>query len=571
MERALRVISASLVIFMISISLIGCKAGEDNLTGIVESDKDVDVSKNEQQKDSMEDKTKEETKSDVPNYLNLDGFPIVKEPITFSVMTHKTEVQPPWNEIYVWKEYEKMTGIKIEWDHVAGADRTEKRNLALASGEYPDIFYRMSVPDNDLVKYGEQGIFLELNDLINDYGPNLKKVMETLPGVKESLPEYNDKIYAYPSLFDSEPIEIDTKMFINKEWLDKVGKDMPTTTDELYEVFKAFREDDANGNGEKDEIPFTASSLSYMLKTFKGAWGLGNRGSFHGDYVDFDEEKEELRFIPISDKYKEMLEYLNKLYTEELIDQEIFTMDSSQVTAKADEDLVGSFSYPNNNPAGVQNKEKFIGITTAFKGPHGDELWAPKRSKLGVKGAFVITDKCKYPEAAVRWIDYFYSDEGIKFFYMGKEGETFEKKEDGRYDFLDEILEDVERLSSFSAAVAKYVPYGGGNNPTIVKTEYFAGGETEPIPLEAANNMSPYSPKEVWGKFVYTPEEIEKFTPVQMDIHDYVNQMVPQFIQGKLSFSEWDSYVEQINRMGLDTYMEIYQKGYERYLDRNKQ
>ena len=111
--------------------------------------------------------------SDVPDYMNAEGFPIVKKPITMKAMVNRHAVQPPWNDILVWQEYEKMTGIKMEWEEVT-SELAAKRSLALASGEYPDIFYRANVSDAEIIKYGAEGVFLSLGDLIDKYAPNYK-------------------------------------------------------------------------------------------------------------------------------------------------------------------------------------------------------------------------------------------------------------------------------------------------------------------------------------------------------------------------------------------------------------
>lgn len=72
---------------------------------------------------------------------------------------------------------------------------TEKRNLAVASADLPDVFLRYEFTNLDVLRYGEQGVFLELNDLIDEYGPNLKEIMEGYEGIGNDLPEYNGKIY----------------------------------------------------------------------------------------------------------------------------------------------------------------------------------------------------------------------------------------------------------------------------------------------------------------------------------------------------------------------------------------
>lgn len=554
-----KLLSIFLIAIMMFTLFVGCDRDED--VGINVDDEDEEINNDEKTGDKAEELDYEEN---IPDNLNLEGFPIVKEPLTLKAMVSKHAAQPSWNEILVWQEYEKMTGIKIEWEEVS-SDLSEKRNLALASGEYPDVFYRASVPDTELMKYGTQGVFIALNDLIDQYGPNYKKLLEENPDAAKAARMPDGNIYSYVQYTESDPIQINPKLYINKIWLDKVGKDMPTTIDELYEVLKAFREEDPNGNGKTDEIPLTAQSLGHIQNIFYGAWGLRNRGTDHPN-VDIDEGTGELRFIPIQPEYKEMLEFINKLYTEGLLDEEIFTMNVAQLVAKGDQDLVGAFSHTTVQQIGKRGDEAFEGLTEALKGPYGHQLWA-KRGNIGARGAFVITDKCKYPEAAVRWIDYFYTEEGTRFLYLGIEGKTYEKTADGEYEFLPEIVDNIPEGSNFDQVISKYVPYAGGGIPAVLTTEVFKGGETHPIALKAAENMSPYTPKEIWSKFSYTLEEIEEKSALESDILGYVNQMVPQFIQGKISFSEWDAYVDQIKNMGLDEYMEIYIKGYERYMD----
>ncbi|SFQ47751.1 extracellular solute-binding protein [Caldicoprobacter faecalis] len=542
--------------FVLSL-VVGCTSSE---TADKEGQKQEGESVSKQT--DQEEEAKED--EDVPPYLNKEGFPIVKEPITLRFMVRQTPVQPPHEEIFVWQEYEKMTGVKIEWINVPDTDLAEKRNLAIASGDLPDAFIRCNFPDLDVLRYGEQGIFIELNDLIDKYAPNLKACMEKYPEVKKGLPEYNGKIYATPVLFDSEAIQMGTRLFIRRTWVDKLGLSMPTTTDELYNVLKAFKEGDPNGNGQADEIPWTSSDLTAIEGVLKGAWGLQNRGSKH-PYVDMNEETNELRFIYTTDEMKELWQYLNKLYVEGLLDQEIFTMDHPKLIAKGEQNLVGAFCFVNSQAIGATHEKEYEGIPEALEGPHGHKIWAGKGPVLSSKGSFQITSACKYPEVAIRWIDYFYSEEGATFFYMGVEGVTYKRNPDGTLEYTIPELESMPEGTSFDQIVGKYTPYMGGGNPQITMTHYFKGGETHPIPLKAAQNVAPYAPKEIWAGFNFTIEEAERLNELQSDIHSYINTMRAEFISGKTSFDQWDEYVQQIEKMGLKEYMEIYQKGYERY------
>lgn len=500
-----------------------------------------------------------------PALLNETGFPIVNEPVTMSAMVMLSPAQPTdWNEIRVWQEYEKMTGIHMEWDAYTSADMTEKRNLALASNELPDVFFRTRMPDGDVDKYGADGSLMKLNDLIDKYAPNFKAVMEKYPDVRKGLATADGSIYAMPSLTDSPSIEIARKLFLNKSWLEKVGKPMPKTTDELYETLKAFRDGDMNGNGQVDEVPLTADSLDEVTQVLRGAFGLGNRGTGNGNW-DVDPETGELRFFPVSDQYKQLLTYMNKLYTEKLIDQEIFTNTGAKVLAMNEQNQVGAFSFGNVIARANSNADDYAGLDQALTGPNGDQLYTSARGHFGAKGAFMISSANKHPEAAMRWIDYFYSEEGIRMLYLGIEGESYGKNADGQYDFLPEIVNNIPEGSSFDQVVSKYVPYAGGSLPTLILENYFKGGETQPSAKEAAEKLSPYLPDELWAPLAFTAEEAEEKLAMESDINPMVSQMTAEFVKGTLSLNDFDKYVAQIEKMGLNRLQEIYSAAYERY------
>src|SRR5690606_8190502 len=106
--------------------------------------------------------------------VNETGFPIVKEPLTLKVFTGKSaqNVNSDWNDILVWNTYAEMTNVNLEWEQIQTDSLEEKRNLALAGGNLPDVFFLSSMPTLDLFKYGKQGTFVKLNDLIDQYAPN---------------------------------------------------------------------------------------------------------------------------------------------------------------------------------------------------------------------------------------------------------------------------------------------------------------------------------------------------------------------------------------------------------------
>lgn len=493
--------------------------------------------------------------------LNKTGMPVVNKPVTLKIMIGKYAAQTDWNKMLVWTEYEKLSGVHIEWIQVPDKDIVEKRNLAIASGDLPDAFFKCNIPAADLQSYGEQGIFVKLNDLINNFAPNAKKAIADRDDVSKGVKMVDGSIYSLPYIMDVLSPAITGKMFLNRKWVDTLGLKMPVTTDELYNVLTAIKKNDLNGNGKNDEIPLTGPKFDMILSTLRGAWGLGNRGNSNG-FLDFDDKAGKVRYWPADPKYKEVLTYFNKLYKEGLLDNEIFQMDNTKLIAKAAQNQVGAFSAINNNAMGQKYQNDYEGIPQALKGPSGDQLWSPINSKIWDLGAFAITNKNKYPDITMRWVDYFYSEEGIKLYFMGIEGKTYKVTADGKYDYVDEINKNPNGLT-YDQAIGQYLAWGSLGNPSMAVDKYFLGAAVLPIPLEAANRVKPYLPKEIWPQFSYTSQENEKKTQIETDLTSYVNEMTASFVTGKTPFTEWDNYVNKLKSMGLDDCIKICQAAYE--------
>ncbi|WP_248924571.1 extracellular solute-binding protein [Paenibacillus hamazuiensis] len=492
------------------------------------------------------------------------GMPIVKEPITLTFFTGKAATNGNnFEETLVWKEYAKMTNIKVNFQLVPFENLTEKRNLALASGDYPDAFYSARVSAADLMKYGSQGTFVRLNDLIDKYAPNFKKLLDKYPDLRKGLTMPDGGIYSFPSFYDPNflPMLIGTPLWVKQEFLDKLGMKEPTTTEEFYQYLKAVKEKDPNGNGQADEIPYAGTGIGPLIEQLRGAWGFGNRGLGH-KFVDMDPGKPgELRFFRTDPRYKEVIEYVRKLYAEGLIDKEIFTIKTSALYANGQKGIFGATINP--NPLTQMNQPGYIGLG-ALKGPYGDQMYAHLKVPMVWPGAFVITDKNKYPEATVRWMDYFFGDEGATFYFMGLKGQTYKEAADGKLEYVEEITKNPNGLT-MDQALAKYITWLGGSYPGYVQEKYFKGSETLPESLAAGKKAQPHAIKEIWNSFNFTEEETEFMSTVGSDIHTYITEMEAKFITGAEPMTEWDKYVATVKKMGLDQYMKIYKQAYDRY------
>jgi putative aldouronate transport system substrate-binding protein len=502
-------------------------------------------------------------KSDNAGNVKATGMPIVEENIQVDGFAAKFFASQDWNKLMLWEEYEKLTNVEVNWKTTQIEGLVEKRNLMLASGDYPELFFASAFPKTDLIKYGQQGVFLPLNDYIDEYAPNFKKILEDYPSVKEGVTMADGNIYGFPTFYDPnfEALRGMTP-WIKQDWLEKLGLKEPETPEELYEVLKAFKEQDPNGNGKADELGWGGGyGIVEFVDYLRGTYGLNKQGSMNKN-LDFKEGTEEFRFVPATDEYKELLTFLNKLYTEGLINKDVFTTQPQEFSAEASK---GNFGLLNEvDPAELLKLDGYVGVPV-LEGPTGERAYNTVSNGLGNLGMFVLTDKAKNPEAMVRWMDYFYGEEGSKMFFMGFEDVTYEEDKDGNFKYLDTITDNPNGLN-MDQAISEYLTWPGGYYPGMVRQKFFQGAEGKENSAVNAEKVRPYRIKDdnILPGLNYTLDETDKVSAIMTDVQTYIDEMTAGFITGKQDFSKWDDYKETLEKMGLQEYLEVAQGAYDR-------
>lgn len=549
------------IIMLLSFMIFGCSTN-NNVTKPA-SESEETKAENDQETTNKEETTEGETEEN--SMVSRSGFPIVKEPIELKILAPKYATEVPYNEMAVFIEYEKLTNIKIKWDNPPAEAYQERYNIVMVSGELPDII--VSVPPGDILKYGQMGAFIPLNDLIEGWAPNLKALMEKYPDIYRWLAQHNGTIYHVARLIpytdeEKASARLNNPLQIRKDWLDKLGLKEPVTTDDWYITWKAFKEQDPNGNGKADEIPFSGNSID-VARSLVRAWGME-----HGFFLPKGSNK--VTYGPIEDRYKEAITWIAQMYKEGLIDKEIATNDEKAFQAKVAQNLVGSYrgllgghmrAFNETLPKTIPGFQ-VIG-TEPMKGPYGDQ-----REPMGgvtAGGETVITKDCKYPEAAMRWLDYFYGEEGSAFVSFGPyEGKTYYKGEDGRYHYTDYVHKNPEGKSA-KEAVGTFSPV---QNVWPSLFHYDTHLEfNPPYNVEALLKMAPYGVESL-PHLGFSQEDDEVRRQIMADIDTYVDEMTTKFILGLEPLSKWDTYVDQVKKMGIDKVLEIYQKAYDAWLNK---
>lgn len=429
----------------------------------------------------------------------------------------------------------------------------EKIPLMLSTNQYPDIFFKntQTLTANVVTKYGKQGVFIPLNDLIDEYAPNLSKALEERPAVRKAITDDDGNIYALPSM-PSEQIA-DAPYWINTKWMDNLGLEMPTNMDELYTVLEAFKTEDANGNGDpNDEIPVMQSANPTTLVTSFLPY-VGAKYDKRAHIIEKDGVVVDARG---TEAYKESMMHCAKLYQNGLIDKNIFVQTVQQAQA------IGQAGDVSGMTSGV--------TPVTYCGPiNGDYFGAlmPFYEKSyfvnpGVgTGAFVITDKCEQPEVAMAWIDQLYSHEGSLLSWLGVEGVSYEwvDEEKTAYEWI------IPEGESIVTVRQKHAIAGTGGTATITPEVYYAGSPDEATRYFFAEkkNCLPYT-EGYWPVFKYSDSDTKTLATIEADISAYADIYAGKVIVGELDLEEsWDEYTAKLEDMGISRLNEIKQASYD--------
>lgn len=445
------------------------------------------------------------------------------------------------------REAMSRANINITFDSVLSADLTEKRNLMLASGEYPDMLFKSGIGMGDLTKYGGQGILIPLEDLIHEYMPNLTAKLDEIDGW-QYLTSPDGHIYSIPEISARGEINL---FWLNKKWLDNLSLEEPKSMDDLYEVLKAFKEQDANGNGDPDdEIPFSLTQGDYL--------GLLKYSGFSYDEGSMCAVIDgKLTYVPTTDYFREYVSYLAKLYQEGLLEQTSFTQGGEQQQATGQSgDVYGSFwTMGAFLTVGRDNDDDYVVMTPFYEDTY------PIITGIKV-GTMAITDACEHPEVLMAWADYLYSEEGGILAWMGVEGKTYQVADNGKWEWMlgGEYGDDIATVRS-SATIQ-----GAQNHPSIQPDFWFEMSpevDADEVYLNNERQRIAGLGKVPLPMMAYTEEDNAQIATFRADIDGYINQFIAQVCTGEVDLeSGWDTYLETMEAMGASALAELHEKTY---------
>lgn len=488
------------------------------------------------------------------------------------------------DEMMWLNELEKTTGVDVEWEQIR-ADWETVKSTRFAAGDVPDLLFNATL-DQDYTTYN--GLFLDLSFYISEEAtPNISAMFTEEPDTEKLATTLEGKIYGLPKFQGKWP-STNTVMFINQEWLTAVGKEIPTTYSEMKDVLMAFKEQDANGNGDAtDEIPLDFNAYGGNNAWFNSAYSLTNLVGSLGIQLTnwgtdaYFAEDSTVKSYAVDDRYKLFIEYITDLYSNGLINENAITNDYSafQSLSRGNENgdaVVGCvFGWEETDKFGPDLYAQYVPVPAldydigCEPGTY-DTRWRDDYTGLNMSANRVcISANCENPEAAMKFLDGFYDPAvSVQGLFGGITDGCVEQTGDNSFKVLDPLNADTD------PGTWKWTSTMADNAPMYIRRD------TE---IEMAQDMTfALKEREVYDDVIakadetdtypqmfmrYTEEDLNTMALTQANINNIIDNYWSLWMTGASDINaDWDSYVDSVNAAGLPQILEIRQKAFDTYL-----
>ena len=492
----------------------------------------------------------------------LEGSLVSKEPKEFTVFLNFNNM-PFDSNWQVWQEAAKRTNVSLKGTiSLSNSNEEEAFNLMMSSGNLADIIGYVDA--SSLEKLGRDGGMIPLNDLIKEHAPNIQKVLDEDARFRQTAYSLDGNIYQIPKNQELKAAEF---WWIRQDWLDKLNLKAPTTVDELHDVLYAFRNEDPNGNGLKDEIPLFDRAGWKQPDEYLYLWDTS---------LEFYPRDGKMKYEPLEENFKTGVSNMIKWYQEGLIDPEIFTRGASSRDTLLGGDLGGcTHDWVSTANYNSTLQETIPGFQMAAIAPPADQNGVVKERVSRYPGVgWGISSQCKDPVTVIKFMDYFFTEEGSDLMNWGIEGDTFTRDADGSKHFTDTVLQSeltpIGYLRSIGAQYRIGMCQDGDYEYATMKEDRIEANKLYNGHDEwFDDSLPPYLDGKMALK--YTSDDETEYKNIMASIKPYVDEKFQSWILGVNDFdSEYDTFIKELKARGIDRALEINQKAYDTFLGEDR-
>ncbi|MBQ9269027.1 MAG: extracellular solute-binding protein [Oscillospiraceae bacterium] len=488
-------------------------------------------------------------------------YPLVDEPTTLTYW----QAWPPFlNEISepqdaaMFAKMEEITGIHLDITAVSTETDATDFMLMCATGDMTDFMQGgASHYTGGGTKAIEDDILVDMLPYLEEYSANYYRIMMEDPTFYKTVVNDEGQVPSLIGIY-KDPYYTDQGMWIRQDILDAVGKEVPTTVDELDDVLGAFKD-----HGLTDP---------YVL-LYEGTCDLLSRAYDAGDKV----VDGQIVSNALTDNTKDMLKKLHEWYDKGFVNvdfvtytdsntkppQSVVLSDNGGMFVEDVASIAGYYLMSNNpdfnlQPMGQVRLTPDQELNTGFIGQYAAD-----------KYSLSMSTNCSDPRLAIQYMDYLFSDEGFVMANYGIEGETYTIDENGDYQFTDLILNNPQGFD-WQLCQSLYINPGFPCLNDLAAQELtYNDAQKAAVPTWTAayDSADETMPNQNW--LSYTTEESYRRAELQTDLETYQEEFRLKAITGQVDIdAEWDNYVATCKSMGFDELQEISQAALTRYLEK---
>lgn len=499
--------------------------------------------------------------------------PATKQPLTISywveLNSNVAATCKNYGEMTCYKELEKRTGVKVEFQHppTGSGQALEQFNLIVASGKYPDVIeYGWLGAPGGPSKYIKEKVIHKLNDIIDKQSPNLKKVLTDHPDWRKQVNTDDGEMFVFPFLRGDPFLLVFYGPVARGDWMEKLKIQTPKTLDDWHTMLLAFKQKDPNGNGKADEIPFTLNRAGGKHTSisngsaFVGAWGIAWEW-YHVNNV--------VKYGPLQPEFKEFLTLLAGWYKDGLIDPEYISADKKAMDAKWTNHQLGSgceytgsgIGYLMGLMKGKDPNFKVLGLPYPVL-KAGDKPLLGQRDNVYTGVGAAITTACKRVDDVAQWLDYAYGPEGHMLFNFGVEGTSYTMV-NGYPTYTADVMRNPKGLP-VNQGMGQHAR-SNHNGPFVQDRRYMEQYSELPEQKAAITTWTEPSNERLMPPVTATQDESKKFASVMNDVRTRFEEAFDKIVTGAEPVSSWDAVIGQFKQMGMDEAVKIRQAGLDRY------
>jgi len=456
---------------------------------------------------------------------------VKKDPVKLTMMVQNHPAFPLKEEWLIWKLHEENANVDLKVSTYQG-NWWEAIPLVVASGDMPDLMW---MPSGSSITYGGQGALVDFLEHLNKM-PNMKAFMDKYPEEVAPLLSVDGKMYMHPS--HGSYGQYSSMYLYRKDIFDKHQLILPNTYEELYATMKKLKELYPESN------PFY----------FPGLDEFGRLGLSLGIHYDFfyDPDSKTVKYGPSESNYKYLLDFVANAYKDRLIPMEFGNLNFQKLQEMLTNNKTFIY-YGWESETGIDeltpvmresNPEFTLAFMPPVAGPDGKRYNA--RQSLVGEGLTAATTS-KNIEAALAYIDYLFTEKAKEAVSWGQEGVTF-KVADGKKQYLPAVLSQANASINFGLRTSGNMAWVDEESLQALKSEQARAAYEEGLNYLAPMSQLP----------PLTKDENDNISLKRSAVKKYSAQEISKFVLGEKNLREWDAYIAELKKLGLDEILKKY-------------